>query len=87
MEEKEMVIIENNDGSTMEVELVTYLISDDQLRTYLVYSKNEKTGAEDDEVIYISKIIQNGEVLKIEEIVDDNEWSDVQKLLKKIANA
>jgi len=86
MEEKEMVIIENNDGSTMEVELVTYLISDDQTRTYLVYSKGEKTGAEDDEVIYISKIIQDGEVLKIEEIVDDNEWADVQKLLKKIAN-
>lgn len=87
MEEKKMIIIENNDGSTMEVELVTYLISEDQMRTYLVYSKNEKTGVEEDEVIYISKIIQDGEVLKIEEIVDDNEWADVQKLLKKIANA
>lgn len=86
MEEKEMVIIENSDGSTMEVELVTYLMSDDRINTYLVYSKGEKNGAEEDEVIYISKIIQEGEVLKLAEITDDNEWLEVQKLLKKIAN-
>ena len=57
MSEKEMVVIENNDGSTMEVELVTYLISEDQMNTYLVYSKGEKNGALEDEVIYISKIM------------------------------
>ncbi|MCI8461046.1 MAG: DUF1292 domain-containing protein [Bacilli bacterium] len=86
MEEKEMVIIENSDGSTMEVELVTYLMSDDRINNYLVYSKGEKNGAEEDEVIYISKILQEGEVLKLAEITDDNEWLEVQKLLKKIAN-
>ena len=81
-----MVIIENSDGSTMEVELVTYLMSDDRINNYLVYSKGEKNGAEEDEVIYISKILQEGEVLKLAEINDDNEWLEVQKLLKKIAN-
>lgn len=81
-----MVIIENSDGSTMEVELVTYLMSDDRINNYLVYSKGEKNGAEEDEVIYISKILQEGEVLKLAEITDDNEWLEVQKLLKKIAN-
>lgn len=86
MEEKEIVILENSDGSTMEVELITYLIGEDQVNTYLVYSKGEKTGAEEDEVIYISKIIQDGKVLKVSEITDDNEWLEVQKLLKKIAN-
>lgn len=86
MSEKEMVVIENNDGSTMEVELVTYLISEDQMNTYLVYSKGEKNGALEDEVIYISKIIEEGKILKLEEIVDEDEWTEVQKLLKKIAN-
>ena len=86
MSEKGMVVIENNDGSTMEVELVTYLISEDQMNTYLVYSKGEKNGALEDEVIYISKIIEEGEILKLEEIVDEDEWTEVQKLLKKIAN-
>ena len=86
--EKEMITIENkSDGSKINVELVTYLISDDQQSKYIVYSKGEITGAEGDEIIYISKISKNGETLLIEEIVDDNEWLNVQTLLKKIANA
>lgn len=87
MQEKEMIIIENPDGSNMEVELITYLISDDQVNTYLVYSKGEKSGVDDDEIIYVSKIVESGEVSKLEEITDDAEWAEVQKLLKKIANA
>jgi uncharacterized protein YrzB (UPF0473 family) len=87
MDEKEMITIQNNDGSTMDVELITYLINDDQTRNYIVYSKGEKTGVDSDEVIYISRVFKENDVLKLEEIVDDNEWADVQKLLKKIANA
>lgn len=87
MDNKEMVIIENSDGTKMEVELVTYLISDDNLKKYLVYSKGEKNGAELDEVIYISKVVKSGDILQLEEIADDNEWAEVQRLLKKIANA
>lgn len=87
MEEKEMVVIQNADGTKLEVELVTYLISDDNTSKYIVYSKGEKTGAESDEVIYISKIVSTGDVLKLSEITDDNEWGIVQNLLKKIANA
>ena len=87
MEEKEMVVIQNADGTKLEVELVTYLISDDNINKYIVYSKGEKTGAESDEVIYISKIVSTGDVLKLSEITDDTEWGNVQNLLKKIANA
>ena len=87
MDNKEMVIIENNDGTRMEVELVTYLVSDDHLRTYIVYSKGETSGTEADEVIYISKVVKAGDFLQLEEIADDTEWADVQRLLKKIANA
>ena len=87
MEEKEMIIIQSSDGSKKEVELVTYLISEDNTKTYLVYSKGESTGVENDEVIYIARLVQEGEIVQIEEIIDDNEWADVQKLLKKIANA
>ena len=83
-----MIYIQNSDGSKEEVELLTYLISDDNMKTYLVYSKGETTGVESDEVIYISKVIYNeGDVLQLSEIVDDAEWSEVQRLLKKIANA
>ena len=87
MEDKEMIIIENNDGSKSEVELVTYLVSEDNTNKYIVYSKGEKQADSDDEIIYISKVISDGDVLKLTEITDDNEWTAVQNLLKKIANA
>ena len=87
MEEKEMVVIENSDGTSLEVELVTYLISDDNTSKYIVYSKGERAGSSDDEIIYISKVVSADNVLKLSEITDDNEWIVVQNLLKKIANA
>ena len=87
MEEKEMITIKNLDNSTIDVELVTYLVSEDGQHKYLVYSKGEKTGVNDDEIIYVSKFkIDNG-LYKISAIVDDNEWLNVQQLLKRIANA
>ena len=87
MEEKKMVEITNLDGNIESVEVITYLISDDGLRNYLVYSKGEVQGVEEDHVIYISLIVKDGDVLTLKEIVDDAEWSEVQKLLKKIANS
>ena len=87
MEDKKKVVIQKSDGATMEVEVVTYLVNDDSSKAYLVYSKGEKNGAEEDEVIYISKVESGGDVLQLSDITDDNEWSNVQNLLKKIANA
>ena len=87
MDTKEMIMIQNSDGTKEKVELVTYLISEDNMKTYLVYSKGETTGVEADEIIYISRIVQDGDVKKLVEISDDTEWAEVQRLLKKIANA
>lgn len=87
MELKKMVTIDYGDGKIEEVELVTYLLSDDQINNYIVYSKGEKSGTEGDEVIYVSKLIKKGENNIIQEIIDENEWFNVQTLLKKIANS
>lgn len=87
MREKEMITIQKQDNTTMDVELITYLISDDLKNKYVVYSKGEKIGVDEDEIIYISKLFIENDTLKITEIVDDNEWLSVQNLLKKIANA
>lgn len=87
MDTKEKITIINNDGSKNDVELVTYLISEDNNDVYLVYSKNEVSGAEADEIIYISKVVVDSGTLELEEITDDKEWLLVQALLKKIANA
>ena len=80
------VLIEDASGS-YEVELITYLISDDGLKTYIVYSKGETQGVENDHIIYISRFIQQNNINKIEEIIDDEEWGNVRVLLKRIANA
>ncbi len=87
MEDKEIITIKRPDSSTIDVELVTYLISDDRQNKYIVYSKGEKVGTNGDEIIYISKLTQDNGILKTSEIVDDNEWLTVQGLLKRIANA
>ncbi len=87
MEDKKMVLIENSDGTKIEAEFVTYLISKDKMKTYLVYSKGEKVGEKQDEVIYIAKLLKDGDIIKIDDIQDDAEWAEVQTLLKEIANA
>ncbi len=87
MEEKELIEIEDKEGNKKQVEVITYLISEDGLRKYLVYSQGEIQGPEEDHVIYISKIHFVEGKMTLEEIVDDAEWNDVQRLLKKIANA
>lgn len=85
--EKEMIEIVNTNGTSEKVEVVTCLISEDGQNKYLVYTKGETQGDEQDQVIYISKMISDNGTYKLEEIVDDAEWTSVQHLLKKIANA
>lgn len=80
------LIIVDKDNKEEEVEIVTYLNSKDSMNQYLVYTKGENQ-PNGDVIIYISKIKEEDDATKLEEIVDDNEWKDVQKLLKEIANA
>ena len=84
---RDMIEIINSDSSVESVDLVTYLLSEDGLNQYVVYSKGETQGTEQDHVIYISKVVKEEESLRLEEIVADSEWAEVQVLLKKIANS
>ena len=86
MSNKKIILVDLN-GNESEVDLVTYLISDDNMSTYVVYSKGETQGAEQDRIIYISKVYKEEDKLKVSEIIDDDEWASVQQLLKNIANA
>ncbi len=80
------IVIVNYDQEEEEVELVTYLNTKDSANQYIVYTKNEKQ-ENGDVVIYISKLIEEDNVKKIIEIKDEEEWKNVQTLLKEIANA
>lgn len=84
MEDK--IVIVNQDNEEEIVELVTYLNTRDNINQYIVYTKNEKQD-NGDVVIYISKLIDEDDRKKIIEINDEEEWKNVQSLLKEIANA
>lgn len=86
MDSGRAIEIIDTEGNKNDVFLVTYLVSDDNLKHYIVYTKNEVIGTEGDQIIYISRLFKDSEGLKIQEIVDDGEWNEVQRLLKKIAN-
>ena len=85
--DRKLIQIEEANGNLVDAELITYLIDDEGQKQYIVYSKGETSGNDGDEVIYISRILNSGGTLKIEEITDENEWQTVQKLLKMIANS
>ena len=85
MGNRELVEIIDSKGRVEQVQLVTYLISDDKLKQYIVYTKNEIRG-NNEHVIYISRLYKVGDEKRLDEISDDQEWLYVQSLLKKIAN-
>lgn len=87
MDNKEMAELIDIDGLSHDIELVTFLNSDDDKRQYVVYSKGEVQQETGNQVIYIAKLLPDGNEFKLEEITDDIEWVDVQRLLKQIANA
>lgn len=74
------------DGLSSEIEVITYLNSDDDKRQYVVYTKGEVQEQTGNQVIYIARMLKENDMIKLEEITDDLEWIDVQHLLKKIAN-
>ena len=87
MDNKEIAELIDIDGLSTEIEVVTYLNSEDDKRQYVVYTKGEIQEQTGNQVIYIARIVKDGEKLNLEEITEDAEWIDVQHLLKQIANA
>ncbi len=87
MEEKDIVELVDSSGSKTSIEVVTYLTSLDKTKNYVVYTKGEVRGEAMNHVIYISRIQKSGDNYEIDEITSDDEWADVQRLLKRIANS
>lgn len=82
-----MVEYIDTSGEKKEVELVTFLNTADKSNSYVVFTKGETRGENNNRIIYVSKIYKDAEDYKLEEITSDEEWKNVQVLLKKIANA
>lgn len=87
MEEKKIAELIDSSGNKIEIDVVTYLVSPDKLKHYVVYTKGEVRGENNNHVIYISRIYKENDCFRIEEISTDDEWIAVQRLLKQIANS
>ena len=85
MKENKFVLLDEK-GQEKEYDVLFTFESEETNKHYIVYTKNEVRGTEGDQIIYISRLFKDSEGLKIQEIVDDGEWNEVQRLLKKIAN-
>ena len=87
MEEKDIVELVDSSGSKTSIEVVTYLTSLDKTKNYVVYTKGEVRGEARNHVLYISRIQKIGDNYEVDEITSDDEWADVQRRLKRIANS
>lgn len=82
MDIKKVRVIDADD-TQLDVELISIL--EDNGNKYLIYSKGEKQKS-GNLIIYISKLKIMDDNFYLENIHDDDEWSNVKKLLSNIIN-
>ena len=79
-----MVEIQKADGTIENVTLVTYLISNDGLSQYIIYTKNET----DDKglvTVYVSSVDRSSGETKLYGINDDDEWNKIKDVLRELS--
>lgn len=84
-EEKRMMRIECDDGSSEEVEVILAFEFKDNKKEYVVYTKNEKD-EEGNITLYISNVDRtNAEIPKLMGVDDEYEWERIQEVLRELA--
>ena len=76
------MIITNETGSEIEVEVITTFSSRDASKQYIMYTKNEKQN--ENTIVYTSIIKKEESGLVLDEITDDNEWVEVKAIIKEL---
>ena len=90
MEDKKMLSIIKEDGTTEEVELVIAFEFDDDNKDYVVYTKNEtdKKGENENTTLYIlycSSLDFSGDIPQMHSIYDEDDWDKVKYALRQLA--
>lgn len=83
--EREMIKIIDVDGIEAEVELISILEDKDENNKYLVYTKGE-TQKSGNRILYITKLVVGKKGYELENIVDDEEWMNVKKIMSEIVS-
>lgn len=83
--DKEMIRIVDTDGIELDVELISILEDKDENNKYLVYSKGE-TQKNGNLILYISKVVVQGDSYVLSNIDDDDEWGIVKRIMSEIVS-
>lgn len=84
MDNKRILSIVKEDGTTEEVELIISFEFNDTKKEYVVYTRNEKD-ANGNTTLYVSSIDRSGEKPKMGAIESDEEWSRIKDVLRELA--
>lgn len=83
--EKEMIRVVDTDNVELEVELISILEDKEENNKYLVYTKGE-TQKNGNLILYISKVVIDGNSYVLDNIDDDNEWGNVKRIMSEIVS-
>lgn len=86
MEEKKMMKIVSDDGSSEEVEVVFAFEFKDNQKEYVIYTKNERD--EDNNItIYISNVDRSSGETKLLGVETEEEWNRIKDVLRELAKS
>lgn len=83
-EKKEIMTVTLPDGNKEEVEVLLAFKFNDNNKEYVVYTKNE-TDENGNVTIYISNVVREGNIAKLETVSDDNEWTRIKNVLRELS--
>ena len=84
MEEKKMMKIVTNDGSSEDVEVVFAFEFKDTKKEYVIYTKNERD--EDNNItVYVSNVDRSNGETKLLGVESEEEWNRIKDVLRELA--
>ena len=84
MEEKQKIVVLDQNGMEKEAELLSSFKLPDTGKAYLLYTLNEKD-ENDMQRIYASILVDRDGMYSLETIENEDEWRMVKEIMKKMA--
>ena len=83
-EEKKIMSIVNEDGTTEDVEVILAFEFKDNKKEYVVYTKNEKDENENI-TVYVSNVDRSEGEPKLLGVDSENEWNRIKDVLRELS--
>ncbi len=84
MDNKKILSIVKEDGTTEEVELIICFNFKDTGKEYAVYTRNEKD-EKGNTTLYVSSVDRSSDMPKLCGVESDEEWSRIKDVLRELA--